>query len=75
VVLAIGLNPSQAPIGSRVVLSFGIPIALVALVMIARRRDIIGALVNRRWLTAPAGSLAAPIIALNVFLSEQVLLG
>ncbi len=75
VVLALGLNPSNALIGSQVVLSFGIPFALVPLVMIARRRDIMGALVNPRWLTALAGSLAALIIALNVFLLEQVFLG
>ena len=36
-VLAIGLNPTDALIGSQVVLSFGIPFALVPLVMIARR--------------------------------------
>ena len=75
VVLAVGLNPSNALIGSQVVLSFGIPFALVPLVIVARRRDIMGALVNPRWLTALAGSLAAMIIALNVFLLEQVFLG
>ena len=57
------------------VLSFGIPFALVPLVLIARRADIMGALVNPRWLTALAGTLAALIIALNVFLIEQVFVG
>ncbi len=54
-ILALGVDPTNALIGSQVVLSFGIPFALVPLVMIARRRDIMGALVNPGWLTALAG--------------------
>jgi manganese transport protein len=75
VVLAIGLNPTDALVGSQVVLSFGIPFALVPLVMLAARRDVMGSLVNPTWLTALAGTLAALIIALNVFLLEQVFFG
>jgi manganese transport protein len=67
-VLAIGFNPTDALVLSQVVLSFGIPFALVPLLMIARRRDIMGSLANPVWLTALAGILAALIIALNVFL-------
>jgi manganese transport protein len=74
-VLAIGLNPTDALVGSQVVLSFGIPFALVPLVVIASRREVMGSLVNPRWLTALAGLLAAMIIALNVFLLQQVFLG
>jgi manganese transport protein len=75
VVLAIGLDPTDALVGSQVVLSFGIPFALVPLVMIASRREVMGDLVNPRWLTAVVGVLAAMIIALNVFLLYQVFLG
>jgi manganese transport protein len=67
-VLAIGFNPTDALVLSQVVLSFGIPFALVPLLLIARRRDIMGPLANPGWLTALAGSLAALIIALNIFL-------
>ncbi len=74
-ILAIGVDPTNALIGSQVVLSFGIPFALVPLVMIARRKDIMGALVNPGWLSALAGAVAALIIVLNVFLLEQVFLG
>jgi manganese transport protein len=74
-VLAIGLNPTDALVGSQVVLSFGIPFALVPLLIIASKREVMGSLVNPRWLTALAGVLAAMIIALNVFLLEQVFLG
>lgn len=74
-VLAIGLNPTDALVGSQVVLSFGIPFALVPLLIIASKREVMGELVNPRWLTVLAGSLAALIIALNVFLLEQVFVG
>ena len=74
-VLAIGLNPTDALVGSQVVLSFGIPFALVPLLIIASKREVMGAVVNPRWLTAFAGVLAAMIIALNVFLLQQVFFG
>jgi manganese transport protein len=75
VVLGIGLNPTDALVGSQVVLSFGIPFALVPLLMLAARRDVMGELVNPRWLTAVAGALAAMIIGLNLFLLQQVFFG
>jgi manganese transport protein len=71
-VLAIGVDPTDALVGSQVVLSFGIPFALVPLLLIARNREVMGDLVNPRWLTALAGVLASLIIALNVFLLYQV---
>jgi manganese transport protein len=71
-VLALGINPTDALVASQVVLSFGIPFALVPLLMIARDREVMGSLVNPRWLTAIAGFFATLIIALNVFLLEQV---
>ena len=48
VVLAIGVNPSTTLVISQVVLRFGIPFALVPMVLLTRRADIMGALVNRR---------------------------
>lgn len=71
-VLAIGVDPTNALVGSQVVLSFGIPFALVPLVIIASKSEVMGELVNPRWLTALAGLIAALIIALNVFLLQQV---
>jgi manganese transport protein len=75
VVLAIGLDPTDALVASQVVLSFGIPFALVPLLIIASRREVMGALVNPGWLTALAGFLASLIIGLNVFLLYQVFFG
>jgi manganese transport protein len=75
VVLGIGLDPTDALVGSQVVLSFGIPFALVPLLMLTSRKSVMGTLVNPRWLTGVAGTLAAMIIALNVFLLQQVFFG
>jgi len=75
VVLGIGLDPTDALVASQVVLSFGIPFALVPLLMIASKRELMGDLVNPRWLTGVAGVLAAMIIGLNVFLLQQVFFG
>ena len=46
VVLAIGVDPTRALVVSQVVLSFGIPFALIPLLVIARRRRVMGAMVN-----------------------------
>ena len=75
VVLAIGVDPTRALVVSQVVLSFGIPFALIPLLIIARRREVMGALVNPGWLTAVASVLAAMIIALNLFLLHQLFFG
>jgi manganese transport protein len=74
-ILAIGFNPTDALVISQVVLSFGIPFALAPLLLIARRRDVMGELANPPWLSALAGTLGCMIIALNVFLLEQVFIG
>jgi manganese transport protein len=74
VILAVGVNPTDALVFSQVVLSFGIPFALVPLVLISRRREIMGSLVNPGWLTALAATLAALIIALNLFLIVDLFL-
>ena len=71
VVLAIGLDPSRSLVISQVILSFGIPFALVPLVLLTRRRDIMGPLVNRPITTLIASIVAALIIALNAFLLFQ----
>jgi len=71
VVIAIGINPSRTLVISQVVLSFGIPFALVPLVYFTARRDIMGALVNRRVTTVAASVIAAVIIGLNIFLLAQ----
>ena len=75
VILALGLDPSRSLVISQVVLSFGIPFALVPLVLLTRRRDIMGALVNRKVTTIAASIVAAMIIALNGFLLFDTFFG
>ena len=74
-VLAAGTNATSALVLSQVVLSFGIPFALVPLVMVTGRRDVMGAHVNRRLTTVLAWGCAILITALNMFLLYQQLLG
>jgi len=60
---------------SQVVLSFGIPFALVPLIWFTRRRDVMGILVNHRLTTLLASAVAILIISLNVFLLYQTFFG
>ena len=70
-VLAIGMNPTNVLVLSQVVLSFGIPFALVPLVMLTGRRGIMGVHVNGRTLKIAAWSIAIAISLMNVFLIYQ----
>jgi len=74
VVLGIGVNSTEALVASQVVLSFGIPFALVPLLLFCRNRGLMGELVNRRVTTAVATLAVTAIIALNVFLLAQLFL-
>ena len=71
IVIALGLDPSRTLVISQVVLSFGIPFALIPLVMFTARRDVMGGLVNHRITTAIAIVVATLISALNIFLLAQ----
>jgi manganese transport protein len=71
VVVGIGVDPSRTLVLSQVVLSFGIPFALVPLVYFTSRRDLMGILVNHRLTTVAAALVATLIIGLNVFLLAQ----
>jgi manganese transport protein len=68
VILAIGLNPSRALVMSQVVLSFGIPFALIPLVRLTGNRDLMGTDTNHRVTTALGWTVAGVIILLNVVL-------
>jgi manganese transport protein len=75
VVLGIGVDPTRALVISQVVLSFGIPFALVPLVLLTKRQDLMKELVNHRLTTAVAGLAAVLIIGLNGFLIWQTFTG
>ncbi len=71
VVIALGANPSRTLILSQVILSFGIPFALVPLVRFTSSRRVMGVLVNTRATTVAAVGVAGLIVSLNVFLLLQ----
>jgi manganese transport protein len=68
VVLSLGLPATESLIVSQVVLSFGVPFALVPLALLTRRRDVMGAFVNKPVTTFALATVATLIIALNVVL-------
>ena len=68
IVAVIGVDPTRALILSQVVLSFGIPFALVPLVLFTSNRKVMGGLVNNRLTSVTAWGIAALISSLNVFL-------
>ncbi|MFF8031559.1 Nramp family divalent metal transporter [Streptomyces sp. NPDC016626] len=74
-VLALGADPTQALVLSQVVLSFGIPFALVPLLLFTARRAVMGPLVNKRTTTLAAVVVCAVVAGLNLFLVGRALLG
>jgi manganese transport protein len=74
-IIAAGADPSRALVLSQVVLSFGIPFALVPLLLFCRNGALMGTLVNRRVTTVVAAVVATIIISLNLFLLEQTFVG
>ncbi len=75
IVIAIGVDATRTLVISQVILSFGIPFALIPLVMFTRRRDLMADLVNHRVTTVVATAVVAIIVALNIFLLVQTVGG
>jgi manganese transport protein len=72
-VIALGLDPTRTLVISQVVLSFGLPFAVIPLLLFTRRRDIMGVLVNRPATTWVLALVTALIVSLNIFLLYQTL--
>jgi manganese transport protein len=75
VIIAVGVDPYRSLVISQVVLSFGIPFALIPLLLFCRNRSLMGSLVNRPVTTALATVVTAVIVSLNLFLLEQTFFG
>jgi manganese transport protein len=75
IVIAVGLDPSRTLVISQVLLSFGLPFAVIPLVMFTSRKKIMGVLVNRRFTTILASGVAGIILALNVYLLYSTFFG
>lgn len=68
VLLAVGFSPTRALVLSQVFLSFGIPFALIPLVIFTANKKLMGKLANRRLTNIAAGVVAGIIVGLNVYL-------
>ena len=75
IVIAIGLDPSRSLVLSQVVLSFGIPFALIPLLLFCRDRGLMGTLVNHKVTTLIATAVIAVIVSLNLFLLTLLITG
>jgi manganese transport protein len=75
IVIALGLEPTRTLVISQVVLSFGLPFAIIPLVLFTSRRQVMGVLVNRQITTVLASLVAALIVALNLYLLYQTFFG
>ncbi len=73
VVIFLGLDPTRSLVISQVVLSFGLPFAVIPLILFCQKRDLMGNLVNWRVTTWVSWVVAALIIALNFYLIFQAL--
>jgi manganese transport protein len=71
VVVALGVNATQALVVSQVVLSLALPAPVIALLIFTRRRDLMGAFVNGRWTNVAAIGGTALILVLNAVLLGQ----
>ena len=75
IIVAVGVNPVVALVLSQVVLSFGIPFALIPLVQVTSDRHVMGVLVNRRATTIAAVAISVGVIAVNLVLLALLLTG
>ena len=75
VVIGAGLDPTRTLVISQVMLSFGLPFALVPLVLFTSRRDLMGVLVNRWGTTILAATITAIILVLNIILLYRITTG
>ncbi|MBV8378408.1 MAG: Nramp family divalent metal transporter [Verrucomicrobia bacterium] len=75
VVIGMGLDPTRTLVVSQVVLSFGLPFAVVPLILFTRRRDLMGDLVNSAFTTCVGGVVALLIVVLNTYLLYETFRG
>src|SRR5271157_304560 len=75
VVIMLGLDPTRTLVLSQVALSFGLPFAIVPLVMFTSRRSLMGVLTNRRITSVLAWLAAGLIVVLNIYLLYSIFTG
>lgn len=75
IVILLGIDPTRTLVISQVILSFGLPFAIIPLIQFTRRRDLMGPLVNRTVTTVLTSIAAVLIVALNLFLLYRIFFG
>ncbi|MEU1971400.1 Nramp family divalent metal transporter [Microbacterium sp. NPDC019599] len=75
IILALGFDPTVALVLSQVVLSFGIPFALIPLVAVTAKSEVLGVFRNRAMTTAAGVAASVFLIALNATLLWLVFTG
>jgi manganese transport protein len=70
-VVALGVNATEALVGSQIVLSLALPVPVVALLWFTGRRDVMGAFVSGRLVKAAGWTMAAVVLVLNAVLLTQ----
>jgi manganese transport protein len=75
IVILIGLNPTRTLVISQVLLSFGLPFAVIPLILFTSRRKVMKTLVNRQITTLMACFVAGVIVVLNIYLLVQIFSG
>ena len=73
IIVALGINPTETLVLSQVILSLVLPMPVIALVYFTRRRDLMGVLTNKRFVTMLASACAVIIVVLNLLLIYQTL--
>jgi manganese transport protein len=68
IIIALGINPMKALVLSQVVLSFALPLAIIPMILITRRKDLMGSLVNKRITNILGTLITSIIIGLNAVL-------
>jgi manganese transport protein len=71
IVIALGLDPTHTLVISQVILSFGIPFALIPLMLFSQRRDVMGELANRKLTSIGGWAVAGLVVTLNLYLLFQ----
>ncbi|MGM3162009.1 Nramp family divalent metal transporter [Dickeya undicola] len=75
IVILSGMNPTRVLVLSQVLLSFGIALALIPLLVFTGNRELMGCLVNSRRVQNLGKAIVCIVIALNLYLVLDTLLG
>lgn len=68
VIIAIGINPMNVLVLSQVALSFILPVPIIQMLFIARKKGLMGSFANKNWVQITGAVIAAIIIVLNAVL-------